>query len=62
VVLEAAAQQPADAEQRVAGAASMAGLLALDARGYVVHGGESRAGDVAGIQHPYRVRQGRAKR
>lgn len=40
MVVVGAAQQPADAVERVAGAAAVPGLLALDAAADVVDGGE----------------------
>ena len=55
MVVGSSAQQPADAVQRVAGAAAVAGLLVLDTTADRVDGGEAESGDVEGIQHAHRV-------
>jgi len=57
VVFVAAAQQPADAGQRVILAAAVSGGLLLDAAADLLDGGTPEAHHVEGIQHPHRVRQ-----
>jgi hypothetical protein len=58
----AAAQHPADAVERVARAAPVAGLLALDAAADVIDGGEAEAYLVERVEHPQRVRQAGTQR
>ena len=62
MVVVAAAQQPADAVKRVARAAAVAGLLALDAAADVIDGGEAEADHVERVEHPHRVRQAGTQR
>jgi hypothetical protein len=49
VVVGGAAQQPADAIERIVSAPAVAGLLAWDAAADLVDGGEPQAYDVKGI-------------
>jgi hypothetical protein len=49
VVVGCAAQQPADAIERIVFASTVAGLLALDAAADLVDGGETQAYDVEGV-------------
>ena len=53
----AAAQHPADAVERVAGAAAVPGLGLLDAAADVIDGGQGEAHDVERVEHPHRVGQ-----
>lgn len=62
MVVVVAAQQPADAVERVAGAAAVPELLLLDAAADVVDGSETEPHDVERIQHPHRVGQRGAQR
>jgi hypothetical protein len=57
-----AAQQSTDAEQRVAGAAAVPGLLTLDAAAHLVDGGKAQAHDVEGVQDAHCVQQGGPQR
>jgi hypothetical protein len=57
VVLMAAAQQPADPEQRIIPPAAVPGEFLLDAAADVVDGGEAQPDDVEGVEHAHRVRQ-----
>jgi hypothetical protein len=62
VVIVAAAQQPADAVERITGTAAVPALLALDAAADLVDGGEAEPHHVEGVQHPYCVGQRGAQR
>jgi hypothetical protein len=53
VVVGGAAQQSADAVERVAGAAAVAGLLLLDAAADLIDGGEPEPHDVESVEHPH---------
>lgn len=61
VMVVAAAQQPADAVERVIAATAVPGLLAL-VQAYLVDGGEPEAHDVKRVQHSSGVRQRGAQR
>jgi hypothetical protein len=56
VVVVGAAQQPADAVERVVAAAAVPGVLALDAAADIVDGGEAEAHHVESIQYSHGVR------
>jgi hypothetical protein len=51
VVVGGAAQQSADAIERVAGATAVAGLLALDTLAYLVNNSEPQPHDVERVEH-----------
>lgn len=51
-VVRAAAQQPANREQRVVASAAVPGGLLLHSAAYLVHRGEAEPGDVERVQHP----------
>ncbi len=53
----AAAQYPADAIQRVTGAAAVPGLGLLNPAAHVIQGGQGQAHNVERIEHPHRARQ-----
>jgi hypothetical protein len=55
-VLGAAAQDAANALERVVTAAPMTERLLLDAAAYVVDGGQSQPHDMKRIQYPHGVR------
>ena len=56
-VIGAAAQDPADAIQRVAGAAAVPGLGVLDPAAHVIERGQGEPDHVKRVQHPHRVGQ-----
>ena len=55
MVVVAAAQQPADAVERITGAPAVPELLALDPAADIVEGGEPEPHHVERVQHPHRV-------
>ena len=57
-----AAQQAADAVERVAIAAAVAQGVLLDAPAHVVHGGQAQAHDMERVEHPHRIRKLAAQR
>ena len=56
MVVVGAAQQPADAVERVVAAAAVPEVFALDAAADIVDGGEAEAHHVEGIQYSHGVR------
>ena len=62
VMLEPAAQHPADAVQRVVAASAVPGRLVLHPAADLVHGVEAELHYVKRVQHPHRLRQGSAQR